>query len=184
MKYTISLHNKKGLVFTFIDLQDAYNQLGYSFIFNYVGTNFLKVTRTPIIKGMIIVDYEYIIEQNQFILLDENGNFLTANDFYEIDLKNRINRIRKKRKVESFEFRKGSVSGIHKYKKRSFRLKHPKTQNERKQNHNEFHENHLGDIIKVSIRKSRLDLPTVWDEFCKSSYKNRNWKNFRKKQYK
>jgi len=75
MKYTISLHNKKGLVMSFLDLQDAYNQLGYSFIFNYVGTNFLKVTRTPIIKGMIIVDYEYVIEQNQFILLDENGNF-------------------------------------------------------------------------------------------------------------
>lgn len=184
MKYTISLHNKKGLVLAFIDLQDAYNQLGYSFIFNYVGTNFLKVTRRPIIKGMIIVDYEYVIEQNQFILLDENGNFLTANDFYSIEKEQRINRIRKKREIAEFEFRRGSIPGIHRYKKRSLRLKHPKTQNERKQNINEFYENHLGEIIRIPVRKCRLDLPTLWDEFLKSNYKDRSWKNFRKKQYK
>lgn len=184
MKYTISLHNKKGLVMSFLDLQDAYNQLGYSFIFNNIGTNFLNVIKKPIIKGMIIIDYEYIIEQNQFILLDENGNFLTANDFYGIEQQQHINRIRKKREIETFEFRRGSVPGVHRYKKRFFRLKHPKTQNERKQNSNEFHENHLGDIIKVPTRKCRLDLPTAWDEFLKSNYKDRSWKNFRNKQYK
>lgn len=184
MNYKITLHHKSGIIAQYLDLNDVLNKLGYSFILNNVGEGFERVVREPVIKGMCIVDYTYSVENNNYILLNEFGKFLTAKDFSEIVRGHRVERIQKRR-TKIYKYRISPVPGTGKIRNKfSNSLRSPKTQSERRANFDNFYEDEDGFISTIKIRDKRKALPTEWSDYQRSQYSSRSWKLYRKNQYK
>ncbi|GAB2891123.1 hypothetical protein GCM10027180_21570 [Microbulbifer echini] len=62
-------------------------------------------------------------------------------------------------------------------------FRHPKTKNEMKQYYASL-ENELEIPIKIRNRRRPKCLPNAWDDYFPSNITNRNWKLFRRKQWK
>lgn len=91
------------------------------------------------------------------------------------------------RRRNKFKFRDGSVEGIRCWKPGRYRgYRHIQTHQEIREN--DFLDNYDEDAIEYKVkargRRRRHNLPTPWDDIRCHSYGRKNWKHFRKHQWK
>lgn len=76
-------------------------------------------------------------------------------------------------------FRQGPVPGIHKVRAFCYVLRYPKTQQGRR----------LSQVLddnepNIRAKRNLKNLPTAWDDAVRTDHGDRNWKRYRRTQYK
>ncbi|EPP7233250.1 hypothetical protein ACTOJ1_000104 [Shigella flexneri] len=174
----ITLHHIDGFIWSYKDLNDAYEKLGKSFIYRKVGFQFdYYVPEWKPSVYRIVTGYKHI--HADFILRDDAGKELTSDDFlefsnYQYDYKKRYI-VRGTGPVPNLRRR-----GYCKY------FRKPRTIQERRYNSSPeiFEYDDLIIKVKMRARRSSKNLPSSWDDIYRSNYKNNSWKKYRKQQWK
>lgn len=203
----IYLISKDGVVNTFNNKQEVFDQLGYNFL-AYTLANELK--RKPTTDMVLYwmnrttsrlgdkpsgwgerTNYQAYSELcghgslkafGDFILRNEFGECLNIFNFVEESFKYQKER-EAKNQQRRFEFwnGEGSVPGTGKYTYGNW-FRHPKTLAALKAAASVL-DAEEGEV-PVRGRRKKGFIPTAWDDRIKSTYGNKNWKRYRKNQYK
>jgi len=82
-----------------------------------------------------------------------------------------------------YVFRRGPVEGIRKWRGGTW-LRGPRTLQENREANFFFEHDEEARDYKIKGRAHRSKLPTLWDDRCRSNYGVKNWKQYRKHQWK
>ena len=166
----VLLIHKSGSVTRYASLAKAYQALGYTWLSQHLGEVFSE--------GCLLEHAPYYVPAVAWIMRTEHGEVITLEDFESF---------RPTRLASSFWYRRfrfysgtGPVPGCG--RRRGGRwFRRPKTMQSRRQAGLVLNEE---DERPVRARRNAANLPTSWDDWRISSLEDRNWKRFRKTQYK
>ena len=170
----IYLIHISGQYWQFKNLEQAAQtlyDLGYFTFWNYyIGDNFKRVWN---------YDNLTYTEQYKYIVRTELGDIVTCQDLWDI-IRVKVKLKRQKKYNYKNKFRDGPISRIRKRRKYKVHRK-PRTIQERRESQGCLDEPYK---IKIRNKRNHRNLPNSYDDIKRSDYENKNWKEYRKTQYK
>lgn len=177
----ITLFSREGQVWLYPTLQAALKALGANWISRNVGAHFREYRGTrPFFyeqRGALV--YNPVYEEHAFIMRDDTGAPVTWATFAQLRATRRF-RTYRQQMLATWDG-DGPVPGIHKVAAGAHYYRRPHTMNELREAALVIKED--GEVPPRPTRNKRY-LPRSWDDLYVAARDNRNWKEYRKTQWK
>lgn len=168
---SVTLFSHQGNIMVFETMQHALRVLGFRWIRERVGRNFYEFSHTEVesVSGARTPVYDRF----EYVMRDDFGEPLVASDFAKFRASRRW--------FCAFDAWNGSgpVPGVHKCNAGAHYCRRIRYVGQRRQAIPDVTEGELGPRGKRSIR----NLPDAWDDYYPRNRLDRNWKQFRKNQW-
>lgn len=176
---TVVLIERNGYARRFKSKAEALRDLSYPWIAANVGPHFKVVARDSFGHARDwYLDYPYIMR-------DEHGSPLTANDFYELRPKRRktvwLKSAQREGDWTSAQYSGRPVPNVSKLRGGAGYWRRPRTQAERRLNQRDSEAREWGEP-PIRGRRSSKALPSSWDDISRD--KQKSWKKQRSTQWK
>ena len=176
---TVTLFGLDGTVLHFKSLKRALKALGFNWICEKVAREFC------LFKGCCAVGADSPLLPtyvgSAFIMRDDNGLPLTADDFKElVQERKKLSRWRARQKLLENWYGKGPVPFVHKRSAGQHTYRRIRHANARRQAVEVAEEGE----IAPRARRNLKNLPNNWDDYLVAAREIRSWKRFRKHQWK
>lgn len=172
----VTLFQKNGAARHFSSKSAALKALGRKFIADKVGPDFHVFVERTFLAGAKYAA-EIVYEEFEFVMRDDFGGKLVFEHFYDL--------LPQRKKLSRWARMYGSYSGVGAVPGTGRGRSHCGTYYRRpKTTHDRRWSQAVDDDIAPRPSRRVRGLPSAWDDFCRSDFKDKSWKRFRKFQYK
>lgn len=189
MKETIFLYSRSGNVQVYANKDEAYKALGFSFIVYSVSVHIGEIGKYAT-EMSFHPKGEKLAKMNQYTTQKKFGDFVLRNEYDDVltiaDFDVQVNNNKATPFVRhdyKFWNGEGAIPGTGKRKRYGRWLRSPKTTAAIRSSLSVVKEDGEPEF-RGARRRGYCTLPTRWDDIYKESYQDRNWKGFRKQQWK
>ncbi len=173
----VTLFRQNGEMRVFASINDAFSILGFSWIKKNVGKNFRVFSHVTELGGLEC-RREPVYRMHEYIMRDDCGEPLTIEDFNVL----RIQR-QEKRRFRRGALGRGDGAGLAPYihkRKKGYYFRCIAFINAYRVAETFVEEGE----VPPRPRRNAMNLPNNWDDYCVAARSNRNWKQFRRTQWK